>query len=112
MQGYIVLHLNFSSPNRGFSGLDTRSFGIYLCLGHASEGSAGTRRLAILVVCGEVEQDEENKVRTDNDNPGKCGKFLSSTVACSRHPGKICRGKVSVRGKIDEAQVDDKLDDL
>lgn len=29
-----------------------------------------------------------------------------------RHPGEICRGEVCVRGKVDESEIDDKLDDL
>lgn len=81
-------------------------------MGHASESSAGTGRLAILVVCGKVEQDEESKVGADHDNTRKRGELLSRAVAGVRHPGKIFRGKVGVRGKIYEAQVDDKLYDL
>jgi hypothetical protein len=83
-----------------------------LSLRHASEGLASTGRFSFLLVRGEVEGDEENEVRADNNNTSKGGILLSSTLASVGYPGKICRGEVSVRCKVDEADVDNELDYL
>ena len=53
----LILHLKFSGSNRGIDGLDARRLGVYLCLEHVSEGSAGAGRLAVLAVGDKVEQD-------------------------------------------------------
>jgi len=59
-----------------------------------SESLASTRRLSILLVRGEVEQDEENEVGAEDTNTSEGSKLLSGTLARVGHPGEICRGEV------------------
>lgn len=72
-------------------------------LGHASKALAAARRLALLLVCGEVEGDEEDQVGAEGDHTGKGSKLLASALASVGHPGPVGRGEVGVRGEVDEA---------
>lgn len=81
-------------------------------LGHASKALATARRLALLLVRGEVEGDEEDQVGAEGDDTSKGSELLASALASVGHPGPVGRGEVGVRGEVDEAEVNDKLDDL
>lgn len=83
-----------------------------LGLGHASESLAGTRWLALLLVGGEIEQDEEDEVGAEDDDAGECSKLFSCTLAVVGHPGKVGRGEVRVGCVVDEAEIDNELNDL
>lgn len=80
-------------------------------LAHAAERLAG-RRLAALLVRGKVEGDEEDQVRRQDAHAGKGGKLLAGAAAGVGHAGEVGRGEVGVRGKVDEAEINDELDDL
>lgn len=72
-------------------------------LGHASERLARTRGLPVLLVSGNVEQDEEDEVGAQDTNAGESGKLLSSAFTSVRHVGEVSGGEVGVRGEVDEA---------
>lgn len=72
-------------------------------LRHTAKGLASTRRLAILLVRGEVEGDEEDEVGGENSNTGKGGELLSSTLAGVGHPLEVGGGEVGVGRVVDEA---------
>lgn len=80
-------------------------------LAHAAQRLASSR-LASLLVRGKVERDEEDQVRRENGHAGKGSKLLASAPASVGHPRPVGRGEVRVRGKVDEAEVNDELDNL
>jgi hypothetical protein len=55
-------------------------------LGHAAEGLARVRCLAVLLVSREVEGDEEDKVRGQCTNTSEGSKLLASALASTWHP--------------------------
>lgn len=71
-------------------------------LAHAAQGLA-SGSLAVLLVGGEVEGDEENQVRAEDANASKGSKLLTSALASIGHVGEVGRGEVGVRGEVDEA---------
>jgi hypothetical protein len=73
------------------------------CLRHATKGLAGARCLAVLLVRGEIEGDEENEVGGERANTSKGGKLLASALSSAWHPWEVGRGEVSVRREVDEA---------
>jgi hypothetical protein len=81
-------------------------------LRHAAEALSAARGLSLLLVGGEVEGDEEDKVRADGDDTRESSKLLTRALASVRHPGEVGRGEVGVRGEVDEAKINDELDDL
>lgn len=81
-------------------------------LRHASKALSACRSLALLLVCGEVEGDEQNEVRADGNDTRESSKLLARALSSVRHPGEVGRGEVGVRGEVDEAEINDKLDDL
>jgi hypothetical protein len=72
-------------------------------LGHAAKALATARRLALLLVCGEVEGDEEDQVGAEGDDTSKGSELLASALASVGDPGPVGRGEVGVRGEVDEA---------
>ena len=95
----------------GRSGLDQVRVGKG-SLGHASEALSAARSLSLLLVGGEVEGDEEDKVGADGDDTRESSKLLARALASVGHPGEVGRGEVGVRGEVDEAEINDELDDL
>ena len=72
-------------------------------LAHPTNGLATAGALAILLVRGEVERDEEEQVRAEDSNSGEGGKLFACTLA---HAGKVVevgRDEVRPRGEVDEA---------
>ena len=57
--------------------------------GHASYCLARSRRLAVLLVGGEVERDEQDEVRADKSDAGECSKILSRALAQIWQPRKV-----------------------
>ena len=64
---------------------------------HAPERGAGLVALGTtLLVCRQVEGDEENEVGAENEETGESGKLLTSAGAVVGHPGEVGRGEVCV----------------
>lgn len=61
--------------------------------------------LAVLLISGEVERDEQDQVGAENANTGECGELLTSTFSSIGHVGEVGRCEVSVRSKVNEACV-------
>jgi len=119
------LFLSLARARRGTVGLDgsRRGLGVGvvgdICrvrqrsLAHAAERLTGGRALLVLAaVRGGVEREEEQQVGAENADTGNSGKFLASALAHVREPGPVGRGEVGPRGEVDEAEVDDELEDL
>ena len=68
--------------------------------------------LALLSIGCEVEGDEENEVGAENAHASECSEFLACADSVVRHPLEIDACEVSVGSEVDEAKVDDELDDL
>jgi hypothetical protein len=95
-----------SSASLGASGGHGSGNGVGLRhrgLGHASDCLACTRRLAVLLVGGEVEGDEEDEVRADGDDAGERSELLSGALAHGGQRGEVGRAEVGVGRKVDEA---------
>lgn len=65
--------------------------------------AARTANFGGLVVCGNVEGDEEEQVRGDDGNTGESGELLTSALAHVGSPWEVDRGEVRVGGEVDEA---------
>ena len=74
-------------------------------LGHASYSLARARCLAVVLVGGKVERDEEDEVRADNPDAGECSELLSGTLTRAGQRRKVGRGEVGIGCEIDEAWV-------
>lgn len=72
-------------------------------LAHSSEALSAAGCLAVALVGGEVERDEEEEVRAENANAGEGCELLTRARAGVGHVGEIGRCKVGVRSKVDEA---------
>jgi len=77
-----------------------------------ASGFATSWAFAILLVGSEVERDEEEKIGADYSHSGESGEFLSSAFARIWHPWEIGGGEVGVGREVDEAKINDELDDL
>lgn len=117
-------YLGLSGPSRDAVGLNTGALGLSfglirndvwpwsLSLGHTSEGLPSSRRPSILLVRSEVEQEEENEVRTEDTNSSEGSKFFPRTRTPVGHPRKISGAEISVGCEVDKSEVDNELDDL
>lgn len=56
-----------------------------------------------LLVCGEVETDEEEEVRGDDNHSGDSSELLTSALAQVGHLREVGAGEVGPRGEVDEA---------
>lgn len=65
-------------------------------LGHASEALSAGRGLALLLVGGKVEGDEEDEVGADGDDTGESSELLAGALAGIGHPGEVGGGEVCV----------------
>lgn len=86
----------------GSGGLDQMRVG-KRSLAHSSEALSAAGRLAVALVGGEVERDEEDEVRADDTDTSESSKLLSGASARIGHPGPVGRCEVGVRGKVNEA---------
>ena len=68
--------------------------------------------LSILLVGRDVERYEEEEVRAENTHAGEGSELLTSALASVWHVWKVSAGEVGVGGEVDEAEVDNELDDL
>lgn len=66
----------------------------------------------MLAVGCEVEGDEEDEVGGKNSHASEGSEFLAGASAHVGSPGEVDIGEVGVGGEVDEAEVDDELDDL
>jgi len=68
--------------------------------------------LTTLPVGGKVEADEENEVWWKDATASKGSKFLTSTLTHVGNVRPVGGGEVSVRSKVNESEVNDKLNNL
>lgn len=59
--------------------------------------------LALFLVGGEVEGDEEEEVGGEDADAGERGELLAGALAAGREVGKVGAGEVGVGGEVDEA---------
>ena len=67
-----------------------------------SSSFATSWAFSILLVCGEVERDEENQVRTDYAHTSESSEFFTGAVSSVWHPWEVGGGEVSVGGEVNE----------
>lgn len=81
---------------------------------HLNQSAGGTVAALLLglLVGGGVEGEEQKEVGAENGHTSKGGKLLTGADTHVGHVGEVSEGEVGVRGEVDEAEVDDKLDDL
>lgn len=84
---------------------------LVLHLNQSTGGTVAALLGGLLVGCG-VERKEEQEVGAENGHTSEGGELLAGTDAHVGHVGEVSEGEVGVRGEVDEAKVDDKLDDL
>lgn len=109
--------LSLAGPGSRAVGLDTRGFGGSVrdggavhnivgvgerSLAHSANSLASTRPLSILLISGDVERNEEYKVRADDSHAREGSKLLTRALAGIGNPGPVGRGEVGVRSEIDE----------
>lgn len=71
-------------------------------LGHTAEGRAGGA-LDVLLVCGDVEGNEENQVGSEDRNSRESSELLAGTLAHVRQPGEVAGGEVGPSGEVDKS---------
>ena len=59
--------------------------------------------LGSLVICRDVEGDEENEVRGDDDHSGESSEFFSGALARVGHPWEVGGREVGVGGEVNKA---------
>jgi len=85
---------------------------LHLDGGQLAGVAAGPPCLGGALIGGEVKGDEEEEVGAQDAHAGESSKFLASAAARVRHPLEVGAGEVGVGGEVDEAEVDDELQDL
>lgn len=84
---------------------------LILHLNQSAGGTVAALLCGLLVGCG-VEGEEKEEVGAENGHASEGGELLTSTDTHVGHVGEVSESEVGVRGEVDEAKVDDKLDDL
>lgn len=84
---------------------------LVLHLNQSAGGTVATLLCGLLVGSG-VEGEEEDEVRAENGHTSKGGKLLTGADTHVGHVGEVSEGEVGVRGEVDEAEVDDELENL
>jgi hypothetical protein len=79
-------------------GSDVWELGVLEGAGGLAAGGA----LAVLLVGGDVEGDEEEEVGGDDAHAGEGGEFLACALPGVWHPLEVGRGEVGVGGEVDE----------
>ena len=72
-------------------------------LRHAANGLAAGRALAVLLVGGEVERDEEEEVGAEDTHAGESSELLTGAPAGIGKPRPVGGGEVGPRSEVDEA---------
>ena len=67
-----------------------------------SDSFAAGWSLALFLVGGKVEGDEEEEVRAEYSHSRESCEFLTSTLSCIGHPWPVGGGKVCVRCEVNE----------
>lgn len=62
--------------------------------------SPGPAPVSGLLVCGEVEGDEEEEVGAEDGHASECSELLAGAFAVVWHVGKVGRGEVGVGCKV------------
>jgi len=75
-------------------------------------GFAASRLLSILAVGCDVEGDEKDQVGGDYTHARESSKFFSGALSCIWHPLEVGGSEVGVRCEVDEAKVNNELDNL
>lgn len=77
-----------------------------------SRSLATSSLLSILFISGDIERDEKEEIRAEDTHASERSEFLTSALAGVWHVREVGAGEVGVRSEVDEAEIDDKLDDL
>lgn len=115
VRAVLCASLSSARPGRGSVGLNAGRLGrgaagVHDGLGVGERGlahptnrlaTAGT--LAILLVGGEVERDEEEEVRAQDSYSGEGGKLFARALAHAGEVVEVGRDEVCPRGEVDEA---------
>ena len=72
-------------------------------LAHPPHGLAPARPLAVLLVRGEVERDEEEEVRAEDDDARDGSELLTRALASIGEPRPVSRGEVGPRREVHKA---------
>ena len=72
-------------------------------LAHPPHGLAPARPLAVLLVRGEVERDEEEEVRAEDDDARDRSELLAGALASIGEPRPVGRGEVGPRREVNKA---------
>lgn len=72
-------------------------------MAHATNSLASSRRLAVPLVGGKVERNEQQKVRAENADSSNSGELLSRAPAIVREPGPVGRSEIGPRSEVNEA---------
>nr|POE65624.1 transcription factor tau subunit sfc1 [Quercus suber] len=88
-----------------------------LCLSAAGHALAGRSTLDLFAgadgsAVHERETDEKEQVARQDAHTCESGEFLTSAHATGRKPGEVAGCEVSVGREVDEAEINDELDDL
>jgi hypothetical protein len=84
---------------------------LVLHLNQSTGSTVAAGLCGLLVGCG-VEGEEEKEVRAENGHTSEGGELLTGADTHVGHVGEVSEGEVGVRGEVNEAKVDDKLEDL
>jgi hypothetical protein len=68
--------------------------------------------LLLLPVCCEIERDEQEEVGAQYSHSSKGREFFTGTFAHVWYPWEVGRSEIRVGGKVDEAEVNNELDNL
>ena len=77
-----------------------------------SRSLATSSLLSILLIGSDIERDEKEEIRAEDTHASERSELLTSALAGVWHIREVGAGEVGVRGEVDEAEIDDELDDL
>jgi hypothetical protein len=84
---------------------------LVLHLNQSAGGTVAALLCGLLVGCG-VEGEEQEEVGAENGHTSEGGELLTSADTHVGHVGEVSEGEVGVRGEVNKAKVNDKLEDL
>lgn len=77
-----------------------------------SRSLATSSLLSVLLIGSDIERDEKEEVRAEDTHASERSELLTSALAGVWHVWEVGAGEVGVRGEVDEAEIDNELDDL